>query len=64
MARTPNRVTTVTITISTTEIVELYLEDLVSSGLFGKNTAEAAERLVARGIETLIREGTLKREKP
>jgi hypothetical protein len=40
------------------------LEDLVSSGLFGKNTAEAAERLVARGIETLIREGTLKREKP
>lgn len=29
-------------------------------GLFGKNAAEAAERLIARGIEDLLRQGTLK----
>jgi len=60
MPRKPNRVTTVTITISTTERVQRHLENLVAGGLFGKNPAEAAERLVARGIESLLREGTLK----
>lgn len=63
MARRPNNVTTVTITISTTEGTQRYLEDLVSDGLFGKNPAEAAERLVARGIENLLRDGTLNRRK-
>ena len=63
MARKPNSVTTVTITISTTEGVQHYLEDLVSGGLFGKNPAEAAERLVARGLENLLRDGTLSRRK-
>jgi hypothetical protein len=64
MARKPNNVATVMITISTTERVQRHLEDLVSGGLFGKNPAEAAERLVARGIENLLREGTLNRGKP
>jgi len=63
MARKPNSVTTVLITISTTEEVQRHLEYLVSGGLFGKNPAEAAERLVARGIENLLREGTLTRGK-
>ena len=63
MARKPNTVTTVTITISTTEGIQQYLEDLVSGGLFGKNPAEAAERLVARGVENLLRDGTLSRRK-
>lgn len=63
MARRPNSVTTITITISTTEGTQRYLEDLVSGGLFGKNPAEAAERLVARGIENLLRDGTLSRRK-
>ena len=64
MARRRNSVVTVTITISTTESVQRHLKDLVSGGLFGKNPAEAAERLVARGIENLLREGTLARGKP
>jgi hypothetical protein len=40
--------------------VVAYLEALVDSGLYGKNPAEAAERLVAQGIEELIRRGSLK----
>ena len=63
MARKPNSVTTVTVTISTTEGILDYLEDLVSGGLFGKNPAEAAERLVATGLESLLRDGTLNRRK-
>jgi hypothetical protein len=59
MARRPNSIKTVTITISTTEPVEQYLAKLVSTGLYGKNPAEAAERLVARSIEQLVRDGTL-----
>jgi hypothetical protein len=61
MARRPNNIKTVTVTISTTPPVEAYLLKLVSSGLYGKNPADAAERLVARGIEALIRQGHLKR---
>jgi|GraSoi2013_100cm_1033763.scaffolds.fasta_scaffold184609_2 hypothetical protein len=60
MPRKRNNVPTVTITISTTEGVRSYLDALVSGGLFGKNPAEAAERLVARGLENLLRDGTLR----
>ncbi len=61
MARRPNSVGTVQITISTTVPVRSYLEALVRTGLYGKNPAEAAERLVTRGLERLFREGALKR---
>jgi hypothetical protein len=61
VARAPNNVKTVGIHISTTPIIQQYLEDLVASGLYGKNMAEAAERLVGRGIEGLIRDGSLHR---
>jgi len=61
MARKQNNVETRMITISTTPSVIAYLTTLVSSGLYGKNPAEAAERLVTREIENLIRDKTLKR---
>ena len=59
MPRQPNTVKTVTITVSTTPPVYEHLEALVASGLFGKNPAEAAERLVARGVEQFLADGTL-----
>lgn len=62
MPRTPNTVRTVTITISTTPPVYAHLERLVASGLFGKNPAEAAERLIARGIENHLGAGALLRD--
>ena len=52
-------VKTVTITVSTTPPVYAYLESLVATGLFGKNPAEAAERLIARGLELHLDAGTL-----
>lgn len=48
------------VTISTTPPVVQYLEALVTTGLYGKTTPEAAERLISQRIEQLIREGTLK----
>ena len=59
MPRTPNKVKTVTITVSTTPPVYDYLENLVATGLFGKNPAEAAERLITKGIEQHLSGGTL-----
>ena len=59
MPRMPNKVKTVTITVSTTPPVHSYLETLVATGLFGNNAAEAAERLIARGIEEHLADGTL-----
>lgn len=59
MPRTPNSVPTVTITVSTTPLAREYLDQLVATGLFGKNPAEAAERLIADGIKAQLSEGTL-----
>jgi hypothetical protein len=59
MARKRNNLSTVTITISTTGKILSYLNCLVACGLFGKNPAEAAERLIARGIERLLQDGAL-----
>jgi len=64
MPRKKNQLETISITLSTTERVVAYLEALVDSGLYGKNPAEAAERLVAQGIEELIRRGTLRARDP
>jgi hypothetical protein len=49
-----NLIPTATITVSTTERVEEYLADLVLGGFFGKNTAEAAEKVIVFGLEKLI----------
>ncbi|MGD2081480.1 MAG: hypothetical protein PVF91_00845 [Chromatiales bacterium] len=64
MPRKKNQLETVAVTLSTTQPIVGYLEELVGSGLYGKNPAEAAERLIALGIEDLIRQGTLKRRAP
>ena len=37
-----------------------YLKQLVTTGLYGRNHTEAAERLISRGIERLLQEGTLR----
>jgi len=47
------------ITLSTTPPIADYLEQLVATGLYGKNPAEAAERLVANSIKSLLKDGTL-----
>ena len=54
MARKPNPVKSVQITVSTTPLVHGYLSALVDTGLYGKNPAEAAERLIAKGIEVAL----------
>ena len=55
MARPRNTVKTVQITISTTHMNKNYLETLVGHGSYGKNAAEAAERLVSEKLIELRR---------
>ena len=55
MSRKPNRLKTVSLRLSTTEAIYGYLELLVSSGVYGKNPAEAAEQLIARNIVRMAR---------
>ena len=45
------------LTISTNQPLMDNLESLVLSGLFGKSSPEAAERLIAKGIQDLMKEG-------
>ena len=60
MAKPVNTVRTVTITLSTTEVVRDHLDRLASTGFYGKNPADAAERLLARVLEEMAKEGRLK----
>jgi hypothetical protein len=60
MARQANDISTVTVTISTTPPVKKLLNKLVATGLYGKNAADAAERLIARELERLMNDGLLK----
>lgn len=59
MPKSPNTIDTVKITISTTRPVQMLLERLVLTGLYGKNPAEAAERLLARSLEAFTKEGPM-----
>jgi hypothetical protein len=59
MARSKNKADTVTITLSTTPQIRDWLEALVADGFYGKNVAEAAERLIAEKIRELRGEKTL-----
>jgi hypothetical protein len=59
MPRNKNAIETVTITISTTPPVQQYLGRLVKSGLYGKNVAEAAERLITTQIQILFADEAL-----
>ena len=61
MARKPNPVKSVQITVSTTPLVHGYLSALVATGLYGKNPAEAAERLIAKGVEVALAGGIIAR---
>lgn len=44
------------ITLSSTPPVVKYLEKLVMTGFYGKNVAEAAERVLAQVLEARVRE--------
>jgi hypothetical protein len=50
------------VTISTTERIREHLERLVATGMFGKNPAEAAERLVSKGIQEILLDRTLEEQ--
>lgn len=60
MARKPNDIGTVLLPLSTTPHVVGYLKELLKTGLYGKNTTEAAERLLARTLERMVDRGRLK----
>jgi hypothetical protein len=60
MPRDHNLLETKQLTLSTTHPVTEYLGDLSRTGLWGKNPAEAAERLIADSIRRLIQDGTLR----
>jgi hypothetical protein len=63
MARPPNDLDTETITLSTTPHVNRYLRQVLKTGLYGKNPAEAAERLLTRALEDMLRDGRITRGK-
>ena len=56
MARTKNQVDTVNVTLAMTPKMVEHLKRLVETGFYGKNHAEAAERLLAQLLEQKLRE--------
>jgi len=54
MPRKRNRIKTRKLTISTTPQVIEYLKQLLETGLYGKNEAEAAERLLSRALDEYL----------
>jgi hypothetical protein len=59
--RPKNSLKTVPLRLSITEPLMDNLEALVPSGLYGKGAPEVAVLLIARGIESLQKEGQLPR---
>jgi hypothetical protein len=57
--KTKNLLGTVTLTVSTNPVVEDRLERLVSTGFYGKNSAEAAERIIAKALSVLDEQGAI-----
>ena len=57
MARPKNTLKTVQITISTTEQVKELLESLTETGIYGKNAADTAQRLMLERIRDLQKDG-------
>jgi hypothetical protein len=62
MAREKNQLTTVQITISTNTVLRDALDKIVLTGYYGNVRAEAAERLLAEAVRSLIKEGTIVRK--
>jgi Arc/MetJ-type ribon-helix-helix transcriptional regulator len=59
MPKELNLVPTERITISATPQVVKYLQELVMKGFYGKNVAEAAERVLSQVLEARQRDETL-----
>ncbi len=59
MSKPKNTVPSVTVSFTTTPKVKALLRQLVETGLYGKNSSEAAERLVARALEEMVGRGVL-----
>jgi hypothetical protein len=60
MPRKPNDLPTEELRLSTTPQVVSYLKHLLRTGFYGKNPADAAERLLARTLERMVEAGRLK----
>ena len=60
MPRPRNDLKTEPLTLATTPQVVAYLKQLLKTGLYGKNPADAAERLLTRTLEQLLRAGRIK----
>ena len=60
MPRKPNDLPTEELRLSTTPQVVGYLKRLLRTGLYGKNPADAAERLLTRALEENLKEGRIK----
>jgi hypothetical protein len=60
MPHPANQLRTVKLRLSTSPAVLVYLKQLVGTGLYGRHHTDAAERLIAQGIEALIERGILK----
>ena len=59
MARGRNEIDTAKLRLSTTPLVVAYLKELVKTGFYGKNPAEAAERLVSATLHSMVDAGDL-----
>jgi len=59
MGKARNRIPSEPLQVTTTPQVRRLLERLVDTGLYGKNTAEAAERLIALGLRRELVQGVL-----
>ena len=61
MSKPRNPVRSEKFPITTTGQVVAYLDAIAATGLYGKNRVEVADRLIARGIEELVKSGLVKR---
>lgn len=57
MPRKPNNVRTKPIRISATPQIHGYLGLVLKTGLYGKTTTEAAERVLTRALEEMLKDG-------
>ena len=59
--RGPNILQTSPIPVSTNEKLEAFLQRIVQTGFYGKNSTEAAERLLAERVKDLFLSGEIDR---
>ena len=59
MAKLSNPIPTEQFTISTTPQVGAYLDQLLETGFYGKNRADAAEKLITSTLKQMLRDGEL-----